>query len=67
MTIKKEDFTVKTKCKGNVYGAIKITNNSNHLIFFKGEYIGEVRTNKDAIAFINNLVKYQKLKFTQEY
>ena len=69
MTIKTEDFTVKTKCKGYVkgrYGDVKITNNSNHVIFFKGKYIGEERTNKDAIALINNLVKYQKLEFTQE-
>ena len=67
MTIKINDFTVETKCKGKVYGTYKITNNSNHLVFYKGEFVGEVKTKKDARAFINNLVKYQKLEYTQEY
>lgn len=65
--IKINDFTVETKCKGKVFGNRKITNNSNHVVFYKGEFVGEVMTKEAARAFINNLVKYQKLEYTQEY
>lgn len=66
--IRKEDFSLQTKCKGCVYnGSYKITNNSNYIIFYKGSFWGEVRTKRDAIECIDNLVKYQKLEFTVTY
>ena len=64
--MKHSDFTFKTKCKGKMIGAYKITNNSNYLVFYKGKFVGELRTKKDAIDFIDNLVKYQKLEYTAE-
>ena len=62
--INKSDFTFITKQKGKSFGIRKITNNSNYIIFHKGNFIGEVRSQKDAISFIDNLVKHQKLEYT---
>lgn len=65
--IKAEDFTYKTRCKGMYFENRKITNNSNYIVFYKGEFVGEVGTKKDACKFIENLVKYQKLTYTAIY
>lgn len=62
-----KDFTFATRQKGRIFGSRKITNNSNYVVFFKGEFVGEVGTKRDAERFIKNLVKYQKLEYTQEY
>ena len=65
--IKREDFTYATRQKGKMFGKVKITNNSNYVVFYNACYIGEVRTKTDAEKYIANLIKYQKLKYTQEY
>lgn len=66
--IKREDFTYATKQKGKIFnGTNKIRNNSNYVVFYKGQYNGELATKKDAERYIDNLVKYQKLTYTAEY
>lgn len=65
--MKRADFTYKTNCKGEIFKGRKITNKSNYCVFYKGEFIGEVGTKKDAEKFIANLIKYDKLTYTQEY
>ena len=69
----RSDFTYLTHCKGEIFNntvyklAIPIRNNSNYCIFYKGNFIGEVRTKKDAEAFIGNLIRHNKLTYTQEF
>ena len=63
--IKREEFTLATNQKGKVYGDKKITNNSNYIVFYAGKFVGEVKTQKDAIKFIQNLIEHQKLTYTQ--
>ena len=58
------DFTILTGQKGNTFNGRKITNNSTQVIFYKGEYVGEVRTKKNATAYIANLVEHQRLEYT---
>ena len=62
--IKVENFTIRTKCKGMKFGDREIRNNSNHIIFYDGVFVGEVRTKTDAHKFISNLVTNQKLTYT---
>ena len=67
------DFTYRTDCKGETFTNIetgytqKIRNKSIYCVFYKGGYIGLVQTKKDAERFIANLIKYNKLTYTQEY
>lgn len=61
------DFTFETKCKGKAFGDYKITNNSNWIVYYKGKFVGELKTKKNAIDFIDNLVRHNKLEYTQEY
>ena len=67
------DFTYKTGCKGETFKDIttgydvKIRNKSIYCVFYKGGFIGEVQTKKDAEKFIANLIKYNKLTYTQEW
>ena len=64
--MKINEFTFETKLKGQVYGNRKITNNSNYIVFYKGQFVGEVKTRKDAQRYIENLIRHQKLEYTQE-
>ena len=66
MKIKKEDFSFATHRKGDIYNGRKVRNNSNYIVFHKGNFVGELKNKSNAIAFIDNLVKYQKLEYTQE-
>lgn len=67
------DFTYRTDCKGETFTDIetgytqKIRNKSIYCVFYKGGFIGTVQTKKDAERFIANLIKYNKLTYTQEY
>ena len=67
------DFTYRTDCKGETFTNIetgytqKIRNKSIYCVFYKGGFIGVVQTKKDAERFIANLIKYNKLTYTQEY
>lgn len=63
----RNNFTYVTRQKGKTFGAVKITNNSNYIVLYNDHYVGEVRTKTDAEKFIANLIKYQKLEYTQEY
>lgn len=69
----RSDFTYRTDCKGETFANIatgftdKIRNKSIYCVFFKGDYIGKVQTKKDAERLIANLIKYNKLTYTQEY
>lgn len=58
------DFTMETNCKGKVIGHRKVTNNNNWIVYYNGSFVGELRSRKDAINFINNLVKHNKLEYT---
>ncbi len=62
--IKREEFTLATKQKGKIYKGRKITNNGNYIILYAGEFVGEVRSKKDAMNFIQNLINHQKLTYT---
>lgn len=65
--INKVDFSFKTKCKDMIFnGSYRIKNNSNYIVFYKDSFIGETRTKKDAINFIDNMVRHQKLEYTQD-
>lgn len=66
ITINKDNFKILTHQKGAIYAGRKITNNSNHIVFYNDTFVGEVKTQKDARRFIDNLVKYQRLVYTQE-
>ena len=67
------DFTYKTNCKGQVFTNVatgykqKINNKSVYCVFYKGDYIGVVETKKAAERFIENLIRHDKLTYTQEY
>lgn len=69
----RSEFTYKTNCKGESFKNIstgyeeKIRNKSLYCVFYKGGYIGAVSTKKDAERFIANLIKYNRLTYTQEY
>lgn len=63
--IKREDFRYETKCKGKLIGDYKITNNSDYLVWYKDQFVGQLKTKKDAIDFIDNLVEHQKLEYTR--
>ena len=69
----RNEFTYKTDCKGETFTNIatgyiqKIRNKSIYCVFYKGDFIGVVETKKDAERFIANLIKYNKLTYTQEY
>lgn len=63
----RQDFTYQTRCKGQIFNNTKITNNSNYCIFYKGDFVGEVKTKKDAEDCIANFIKYNKLTYTQTY
>ena len=71
--MKRSDFTYRTNCKGESFTNIvtgytqKIRNKSSYCVFYKGGYIGDVRCKKDAESFIANLIKYNKLTYTQVY
>ena len=65
--IRKEDFTFKTNCKGQIFGTRKITNNSNYIVFYQELFVGEVGSKTDAIKYIDNLVEHQKLTYTAKY
>lgn len=69
----RDEFTYYTNCKGETFTNVvykfqeTIRNKSLYCVFYKGEYIGKVETKKDAEKFIANLIKYNKLTYTQEY
>lgn len=69
----RDDFTYKTDCKGETFTNIvtgytqKIRNKSIYCVFYKDGYIGDVQTKKDVERFITNLIKYDRLTYTQEY
>ena len=66
--MKRNVFSYKTNCKGEIYnGGYKIRNNSNYCIFYKGNFIGEVGSKKDAERYIDNLIRHNKLTYTQEF
>lgn len=71
--MERTDFTYRTDCKGETFTNIatgyteKIRNKSIYCVFYKGGFIGIVETKKAAERFIANLIKYNKLTYTQEY
>lgn len=65
--IQREHFKVVTKQKGQIYKGRKITNNSNHIVLYKGDFVGEVRSKSDSERLISNLIKYQRMEYTQEF
>ena len=67
MAIRREDFSYIKGRKGKTFGSVCITNNSNYVVLFKGGYVGEVGGKKQAELFIDNLIRYQRLEYTQEY
>ena len=64
--INKDNFKILTQQKGAIYAGRRITNNSNCIVLYNETFVGEVKTKKDARRFIDNLVKYQRLVYTQE-
>ena len=70
--MKRSDFTYRTDCKGETFTDLKgytrkIRNKSIYCVFYKGDFIGIVDTKTAAEKFISNLIKYNKLEYTQEY